>query len=99
MCDPDREHEPLEPLGADEYRLDTERVRSFIAAVRERIDAAPSPAEACERIAPLFEQLLSDGEWLPAAYQEPAADSGMGGGIGQWLVFRARDRALAVVSL
>ena len=99
MCDPDREHELLDPLGADEYRLDTERVRSFIEAVRERIDAAPSPAAACERIAPLFDELLSDREWLPAAYQQPAADSGMGGGIGQWLVFRAADRSLSLFSL
>jgi hypothetical protein len=33
---------------------------------------------------------------LLCASQEPAAESGMGGGIGQWLLFRAADRALSL---
>lgn len=37
----------------------------------------------------LFAVLLADRDWIPVAYQTPAAESGMGGGIGQWLVFRA----------
>ena len=32
-------------------------------------------------------------------YQEPAPESGMGGGIGQWLLFRAADRSLSLFSL
>ena len=39
MCDL-HEHGPLPPLEADEYRLDTPRVRGFIADVRERIAQA-----------------------------------------------------------
>ncbi len=90
---------PAPPLEADEYRLDTARVRGFVADVRERIAAAQSPAHACELISPLFAELLSDQEWLPANFQEPAIGSGMGGGIGQWLVFRAADRSLSLFSL
>jgi predicted metal-dependent enzyme (double-stranded beta helix superfamily) len=96
MCD---FHTELPPLDSDEYRLDTPRVRSFIADVRQRIAQADSPAQATELISPLFTDLLRDQEWLPAAYQEPAAESGMGGGIGQWLVFRAADRSLSLFSL
>jgi len=89
----------LPPLSEDEYVLDTRRVREFIGAVRERIKDAGSPAHTCEDIGPLFAHLLSDRDWLPARYQAPAAASGMGGGIGQWLVFRAADRTLSLFSL
>ena len=98
MCDLPH-HELLPPLREDEYVLDTRRVREFIAAVRDRIKDAGSPAQACEDISPLFADLLSDRHWLPARYQTPAAESGMGGGIGQWLVFRAADRTLSLFSL
>ncbi len=99
MCDLHGEHRHLPPLDADEYRLDTARVRGFVADARERIAQATSPPHACELISPLFSALLADRDWLPAAYQEPAVGSGMGGGIGQWLVFRAADRSLALFSL
>jgi 3-mercaptopropionate dioxygenase len=99
MCDFHSDHEPLAPLEADEYRLDTAHVREFIADVRERISRADSPAQACELIGPAFAELLADPGWLPTSFQEPYAQSGMGGGIGQWLVFRAADRSLALFSL
>jgi predicted metal-dependent enzyme (double-stranded beta helix superfamily) len=84
---------------ADEYLLDTPVVRSFVADVRAAIDRAGSPEEACELIRPAFAQLLADDEWLPAAYQAPVPESGMGGGIGQWLLFRAGDGSLSLFSL
>ncbi|MEA2246559.1 MAG: 3-mercaptopropionate dioxygenase, partial [Solirubrobacteraceae bacterium] len=48
---------------------------------------------------PRFAALLADPEWLPRGYQERAPESGMGGGIGQWLLFRAGDRSLTLFSL
>ena len=83
----------------DEYLLDTPLVRDFIAEVREEIATAASPAEACERIRPGFADLLADPQWLPPAYAEAAPESGMGGGIGQWLLFRAGDGSLSLFSL
>ena len=83
----------------DEYLLDTPVVRDFVADVRERIAGARSPAEACESIRPRFARLLADPEWLPRRYQEPSPESGMGGGIGQWLLFRAGDRSLTLFAL
>jgi predicted metal-dependent enzyme (double-stranded beta helix superfamily) len=83
----------------DEFLLDTPVVREFVAGVRESIAAAGSPEQACESIRPSFARLLADPDWLPGTYQESAPDSGMGGGIGQWLLFRAGDRSLSLFSL
>jgi 3-mercaptopropionate dioxygenase len=84
---------------SDEFILDTPVVRGFVADVREAIGAARSPEEACETIRPRFAQLLADSDWLPAGYQAAAPDSGMGGGIGQWLLYRAEDGSLSLFSL
>ena len=99
MCDFPAGPPTLPPLDEDEYVLDSPRVRGFIAAVRERLARADAPERACELIGPLFADLLGDRDWLPAAYQQAATESGMGGGIGQWLVFRAADRSLSLFSL
>ncbi len=98
MCDL-HDHGLLPPLDEDEYVLDTGGVHEFITDVRRRIQASDSPADACEQLSPLFADLLSDPDWLPASYQSPAPESGMGGGIGQWLIFRAADRSLSLFSL
>jgi 3-mercaptopropionate dioxygenase len=86
-------------VTGDQYPLDTPVVRAFIADVRDTIATAASPADACERIQPRFAELLADRDWLPTAYQEPAPESGMGGGIGQWLLHRAGDGSLSLFSL
>ncbi len=86
-------------LAGDEFVLDTVRVRRFVADVRAEIAQAGSPREACDLIGPFFAGLLRDRDWLLPEYQEPAAESGMGGGIGQWLLFRAADRSLCLFSL
>jgi 3-mercaptopropionate dioxygenase len=83
----------------DEYVLDTPVVRSFVDSVRAAISAAGSAADAVERIRPRFADLLADPGWLPSAYREPAPESGMGGGIGQWLLYRAGDGSLSLFSL
>ena len=67
--------------------------------MRGRIGAAASPKEACTAIEPLFVELLARRDWLPAEYQEDAPESGMGGGIGQWLLYRSGDRSLCLFSL
>jgi predicted metal-dependent enzyme (double-stranded beta helix superfamily) len=84
---------------SDEYVLDTPVVRAFVADVRAAIGRAGSAEEACELIRPSFAALLADRDWLPVRYAEPCADSGMGGGIGQWALFRAADGSLSLFSL
>src|SRR5689334_25307064 len=77
-----------------EFVLDTPPVRGFVEGVRRIIAEASSPADACDRIRPSFAELLADGDWLPRSFQEPAPESGMGGGIGQWSLYRADDLSL-----
>jgi predicted metal-dependent enzyme (double-stranded beta helix superfamily) len=86
-------------VDGDEYTLDTPVARAFIEAVRRAISGAASPEAACEAIRPGFTELLADSGWLPPEYQASDPDSGMGGGIGQWLLFRAGDRSLSLFSL
>jgi predicted metal-dependent enzyme (double-stranded beta helix superfamily) len=86
-------------MSGDEYLLDTPVVRDFVAEVRRLIGSAGSPEQACAVIRPSFAALLADPEWLPARFQEDDPDSGMGGGIGQWLLYRAEDRSLSLFSL
>jgi 3-mercaptopropionate dioxygenase len=86
-------------MPGDEYLLDTQVVRDFVAGVRRVIEDAGSPEHACEAIRPSFAQLLADPSWLPERYQEGDPESGMGGGIGQWLLYRAADRSLSLFSL
>ena len=83
----------------DEYLLDTPVVRGFVASVRESIAASTSAEDACDAIRPRFADLLADPAWLPMQFRESAPGSGMGGGIGQWLLFRAADRSLSLFSL
>jgi predicted metal-dependent enzyme (double-stranded beta helix superfamily) len=82
----------------DEYILDTPAVRAFVGQVRAALAAAP-PREALEALRPAFAALLADQQWLPEAFQQPAAGSGMGGGIATWLIYRAGDGGLSLFSL
>jgi predicted metal-dependent enzyme (double-stranded beta helix superfamily) len=82
-----------------EFVLDTPVVRSFVAGVEAAVAGASSPHDACDAIRPRFAELLADRGWLPQEYQAPAPESGMGGGIGQWLLYRAGDGSLSLFSL
>jgi predicted metal-dependent enzyme (double-stranded beta helix superfamily) len=86
-------------VNPDEFILDTTTVREFVAGVRNTISTARSPEEACDAIRPSFADLLGDAAWLPDEYAADAPESGMGGGIGQWLLFRAGDGSLSLFSL
>src|SRR6478672_2331217 len=89
---------PRRPV-ADEFVLDTPVVRRFVADVRASIERSTSPGHACELIRPTFASLLGADGWLPPAFQAPVPGSGMGGGIGQWLLFRAGDGSLSLFVL
>ncbi len=84
---------------SDELVLDTPVVRGFLDEVRAAIAQAGSAEEACDAIRPRFAELLADGDWLPDDYMAPVPGSGMGGGIGQWLLYRAGDGSLSLFSL
>jgi len=86
-------------VAGDEFILGSAVVRDFVDGVRETIATAASPGAAIDEIRPRFAELLADDGWLPAEFQEPAPESGMGGGIGQWLLYRAGDGSLSLFSL
>jgi predicted metal-dependent enzyme (double-stranded beta helix superfamily) len=86
-------------VASDEFVLDTPRVRSFVEGVRAAIADAASPGQAIDAIRPDFADLLADPGWLPADYAAAAPESGMGGGIGQWLLYRAGNGSLSLFSL
>jgi 3-mercaptopropionate dioxygenase len=79
--------------------VDSPVVARFVTEVREVIAASPPPADACDLIRPHFAELLAADGWLPDRFQEPAAESGMGDGIGQWLLYRSPDGSLSLFSL
>src|SRR5207249_1396580 len=86
-------------VAQQQFVLDTTRVREFVRDVQATIDRAASAEEASDAIRPGFAELLADPEWLPEKYQAPVPGSGMGGGIGQWLLYRAGDGSLSLFSL
>ncbi len=84
---------------ADEYVLDVPEMRAFIGRVREIQGRSDDPVETIDAIRPLFAALLADHEWLPARYREPSPESGMGAGIGTWLLYRETEGDLAFSAL
>jgi predicted metal-dependent enzyme (double-stranded beta helix superfamily) len=86
-------------MGSGQYVLDTTVVRGFVASVEDAIARSGSPQEACDAIRPAFADLLADDGWLPDDFQAAVPGSGMGGGIGQWLLYRADDGSLSLFSL
>ena len=83
----------------DEYVVDNPRLRAFVNEVSRIQQERANPREILAAIRPHFAELLADKTWLPERYQEPAADGGMGSGIGTWLLYRAGDGGLALSAL
>jgi predicted metal-dependent enzyme (double-stranded beta helix superfamily) len=86
-------------VNEDELFTESPLVRAFVGEVRGLLARSLAPAEACRLIRPRFAELLAADDWLPQRFQEPAPESGMGSGIGQWLLFRAADGSLSLFSL
>lgn len=86
-------------MPGDELLVESPLVHAFVAETRSIVERALAPSDACDLIRPRFAELLAADGWLPERFQEPAPDSGMGGGIGQWLLFRAGDGSLSLFSL
>jgi predicted metal-dependent enzyme (double-stranded beta helix superfamily) len=83
----------------DQYILDNPTIRRFIEAVNDIRHSGLDARATVAKIRPHFAELMADQAWLPEMYQEPAEGSGMGGGTGMWLLYRAGDEGLAFSSL
>lgn len=83
----------------DRFFVDSPLLRAFIAEVNGIRRQMRDPHAVIEAIRPRFAELLADKNWLPAHFQEISEASGMGRGIGTWLLYRAGDGSLAFSSL
>ena len=84
---------------ADEWLIEAEPMRRFVEQVNAVRRREADGRAIVRAIRPHFAALLSEKGWLPEKYQEPAEESGMGRGIGMWLLYRAGDGGLAFSAL
>lgn len=87
------------PSGRDEWYVDSQVMREFIEKVDDIRAVYSDSNRIVQEIRPYFRSLLANPSWLPAEFMEPKENSGMGGGIGMWLLYRAGDGDLAFSSL
>ncbi|MEH1858238.1 MAG: cysteine dioxygenase family protein [Nostoc sp.] len=93
-------HTILEPLPEDQWFIESQELRSFVATVREiSASTVGDRPQTLARLEPYFQELLAQPEWLLEKFAQVNPESRMGGGIGQWLLYRAKDRSLSVFSL
>ena len=95
MCD-FRNVDDSTPFG---FIVDTPEIRGLIDETRRLMAEVESDAERVRALEPAFSRLLAAEGWLPEAYASPDETSGMGGGIGQYALYRAGDGSLALFSL
>ncbi|HET9002110.1 MAG TPA: hypothetical protein VFP86_20915 [bacterium] len=90
----------IEPtVHEEEYLVDSDILKEFIGEVTPVVRHTSSPEEAAAKLRPAFSRLLGDRRWLPDKFRAPCESGGMGGGIGQWLLYRSADRSLTLFSL
>ena len=93
MCDLGHTHEHYG------FLVDVPQVRSLIDETRRLINEIADTPARVDALRPAFATLLAADNWLPQQYAEPDLKSGMGGGIGQYALYRAEDGSLCLFSL
>ena len=83
----------------DEYLLKTPQLEQFIAEIQAISRSIEDVSERLAAMRPHFSALMADPDWLPAEFRQPAEQSGMGGGIASWLLYRAGDGGLSFFAL
>ena len=95
MCDLGHHH-AHGPFG---FLVDVPEVRALVDETRRLMTAIPNDAERVEALKPAFAKLLGADGWLPDEYARPDETSGMGGGIGQYALYRDEGGTLCLFSL
>lgn len=95
MCDLDHSVDP-QRFG---YFIDAPELKALVAETTRLIATIEHLPSRLAALKPTFSALLANDGWLPAKYAAPDTTSGMGGGIGQYALYRAEDRSLTVFSL
>lgn len=80
------------------FIVDAPEIRELIEAARQRMESVQDDAERVELLKPTFQKLLQSEGWLPEEYAQPAETTGMGGGIGAYALYRAKDASLCLFS-
>jgi predicted metal-dependent enzyme (double-stranded beta helix superfamily) len=94
MCQFTNDHQPQ--YG---FLVDAPEVRALIDDTRRLSHEVPETAARLEALKPAFSALLASRAWLPDDFARPDWKSGMGGGIGQYALYRAEDGSLCLFSL
>ena len=93
MCDVFAKHDHFG------YLVDTPEIRALIAETERLMREVADDDTRVQQLRPAFARLLAADGWLPGKYAEPDFTSGMGGGIGQYALYRAHDGSLCLFSL
>ena len=93
MCD--LNHQPAE-FG---FIVDVPEIRALIDETRRLSRSIPDHAARVEALRPAFARLLAAEGWLPVEFARPDDTSGMGGGIGQYALYRDEAGELCLFSL
>jgi 3-mercaptopropionate dioxygenase len=97
MCDfGQHNHADAKDFG---FLVDVPEIRALIDETRRLTADIADTAARVEALRPAFGRLLAADGWLPEAYASPDLKSGMGGGIGQYALYRAEDGSLCLFSL
>jgi predicted metal-dependent enzyme (double-stranded beta helix superfamily) len=101
MCDLGHSHSDAAPVldAAFGFLVDRPQIRALIEETTRLTRANCDPSEAVEALRPAFAALLAEDSWLPDECAVPDEKSRMGGGIGQYALYRARDGSLCLFSL
>lgn len=95
MCDFGHEHQ-RDHFG---FLVDAPEIRALIAETERLVREIHNTPARVEALKPAFSTLLGSDGWLPDKYAEPDLKSGMGGGIGQYALYRAENGSLCLFSL
>jgi len=78
----------------EEYFVEAPLFRSFVETVAGMTAAEARRERVVEHLRPAFADLLRADGWLPEAFGRPSPGSGMGGGIGTYLMYRRPNLSL-----
>jgi 3-mercaptopropionate dioxygenase len=81
------------------FIVDTPEVRALVHETERLMQAVADDRARVEELRPAFARLLAAEGWLPDEYARPDDKSGMGGGIGQYALYRAEDGSLCLFAL
>jgi predicted metal-dependent enzyme (double-stranded beta helix superfamily) len=76
------------------FLVDVPEIRVLIAETLRLSAEVADTAARVEALKPAFSRLLAADGWLPEEFRSPDLKSGMGGGIGQYALYRAEDLCL-----